>query len=57
VRIDDAFMDANFGDFAKRDRGTNQQTDGLTDIWTDTLAYWDAMDASKNFVITASRIV
>ena len=50
--IDDLSMDAKFHDFAERDRQTDQWTDGAMDGrsngWTETLAYWDAMDASKN---------
>ena len=50
--IDDLSMDAKFHDFAERDRQTEQWTDGAMDGhsngWTETLAYWDAMDASKN---------
>ena len=44
--IDDASMDTKFDDFAKRDRATERRTDAATD----TAAYWDAMDASKNQV-------
>ena len=50
--IDDHSMDAKFHDLAERDRQTERQTDGAMDGRsngrTETLAYWDAMDASKN---------
>ena len=39
LMIDDAFIDAKYDNFAKRD--------GRSDGATDTAAYWDAMDASK----------
>ena len=44
--IDDASMDTKFDGFAKRDGATERRTDGATD----TAAYWDAMDASKNVI-------
>ena len=42
--INDASMDTKFDDFAKRDGPTERRSDGATD----TAAYRDAMDASKN---------
>ena len=41
--IDDASMDSKFDNFAKRDGPTDGRTDGRTY----TVAYRDAMDASK----------
>mgnify|MGYP001796836427 CR=1 FL=1 len=41
-------MVIKFYDLAKRDGWTDLRTYGAMERWTDTPAYWDAMDASKN---------
>ena len=58
--IDDHSMDAKFHDLAERDRQMERRTDGAmggwSNGWTETLAYWDAMDASKKLYKTVIRV-